>query len=120
MSEKTLLEKGIAFVSEEAKWLLHGRPYRTINEINHIYYNICQSCEHFDNDGCKICGCRIVPNERSPLNKLSMATTNCALPESKWVSSITPPTTLDKERVAQLTAEVAASNPKKTRKGCCR
>jgi hypothetical protein len=117
--KKTLLEKGIAFISEEAKWLAHRRPYRTISEVNYIYYNICKPCEYFENDGCRVCGCRIVANERTPLNKLSMATTNCPLPEPKWVSTITPPTEMTAEQVEQLTAAIKASNPKKTHKSCC-
>ena len=89
---KSFLAKAGSFISEEAKWLYHGRPYREVEEINHIYETICNPCEFFENDGCKICGCRIVPNERSPLNKLSMATTNCPLPEQpKWTSTITTP-----------------------------
>jgi hypothetical protein len=120
MSEPSLLKKGVAFISEEAKWLYHNRPFRSVNEINHIYYNICKPCEFFENDGCRICGCRIVPNERSPLNKLSMATTNCPNPDPKWISSITPPAGLDQEQAEKLLREAASVKPKpKPKQRCC-
>jgi hypothetical protein len=118
--ERSLLEKGISFISEEAKWLYHRRPYRAIQEINSIYYNICKPCEFFENDGCHLCGCRIVPNERSALNKLSMATTNCPAPNPKWISTITPPTGLEQEQLSQLSNEASRRIPKsKPKRSCC-
>ena len=94
------VKKGVTFLSTEGLWLLHGMPFREVMDVNHLYYAICSKCGYFENDGCKICGCRLVPNERSPLNKLSMATTNCPLPEPKWISEITPPDDISPE-VAQ-------------------
>ena len=98
-----------SFLSAEASWLLHGRPYRDTQDINHLYYHHCTPCEFFENDGCKICNCRIVPNERGPLNKLSMATTNCPIPNApKWISAITPPGTLNPTLFASLLADSKA------------
>jgi len=92
MESPSFIQKGVSFFSEEAKWFLHGRLYRAVMDIDHLYYRVCRPCEHFENDGCKICGCRIVAHERSPLNKISMATTNCPHPDGpRWASDITPP-----------------------------
>ena len=93
----SLTKKAVSFLTAEVVWLSHGRPFRNVHDINHIYYRICRECEHFENNGCCVCGCRIVPHERSPLNKLSMATTNCPLPDPKWVSDITPPESMTPE-----------------------
>jgi len=94
------VKTGARFVSTEWVWINHGMPFREVMDINHLYYRVCSKCEYFENQGCLICRCRLVPNERSPLNKLSMATTNCPLPEPKWISAITPPD--------DITPEVAA------------
>lgn len=93
----SLLQKAASFVSAEVLWFSYGRPFRSAHDFNHIYYKVCRPCEHFANDACRVCGCRIVPNEQSWFNKISMATTNCPLPEPKWVSSITPPESLTLE-----------------------
>ena len=93
----SLVRKAVSFLSAEAQWLTRGRPLRNIHDINHLYYKVCRPCEFFVNDGCTVCGCRIVPNERSGFNKLAMGTTNCPLPEPKWVSEITPPEGMAKE-----------------------
>jgi hypothetical protein len=120
VAKRTLLEKGVAFVTEEAKWLYHNRPFRSVSEINTIYYNICKPCEFFENDGCRLCGCRLVPNERSPLNKLSMATTNCPAPDPKWISTLTPPTGLEQGQIVKLAGEALQRTPKpKPKKTCC-
>jgi len=92
MNPPSFIQKAASFISEEARWLAHGRPYRDVMDIDQIYYRVCTPCEHFENDGCKICGCRIVPHERSPLNKISLGTANCPHPDGpRWVSCITPP-----------------------------
>lgn len=102
MSEESVLKKaaslimeglqmGASWLSAEWIWINHGRPFREMNDVNHLYYQVCSKCEFFLNDGCMICRCRLVPNELSAMNKLSMATTNCPLPQPKWISSITPP-----------------------------
>jgi hypothetical protein len=102
MPEPSILKKVKSFLSAEAVWISFGMPYRTYEEINYLYYNQCQRCPSFENDGCKICGCRVVPNELSPLNKLSMATTNCPDPDNpKWISLITPPETWESEELLQ-------------------
>lgn len=99
---------GVRFLSSEWIWIHHGMPFRSVMDINHLYYRVCSPCEFFENDGCRICRCRLVPNERSPLNKLSMATTNCPIPENpKWVSHLTPPEDLTPEATA-----VALANSK--------
>jgi hypothetical protein len=93
----SLVRKAVSFLSAEAQWLTRGRPLRSVHDINHLYYRVCRPCEFFVNDGCTVCGCRIVPNERGGFNKLAMATTNCPLPEPKWVSEITPPDGMAKD-----------------------
>lgn len=103
----SLLRQAFSFVSAEVLWFSHGRPYRSAHDFNHIYYKVCRPCEHFANDACRVCGCRIVPNEQSWFNKISMATTNCPLAEPKWVSGITPP-----ESLAQDVYDAALKNSK--------
>ena len=103
----SLVRKAASFLSAEAQWLTRGRPFRNVHDINHLYYRVCRPCEHFMNDGCTVCGCRIVPNERSGFNKLAMGTTNCPLPEPKWVSDITPP-----DGIASDLLETALKNSK--------
>ena len=93
----SLVRKAVSFLSAEAQWLTRGRPLRNTHDINHLYYQVCRPCEYYVTDGCTVCGCRIVPNERSGFNKLAMGTTNCPLPEPKWVSEITPPDGMAKE-----------------------
>ena len=107
IQNKTLVQKAISFITTEGLWLFHGKPYRSIEDINNLYYNVCSKCEFFENEGCKICGCRLVPNERSPLNKLSMATTNCPLPTNpKWISEIAPPNNMDANTVQAILESV--------------
>ncbi|HBT75430.1 MAG TPA: hypothetical protein DEB39_00570 [Planctomycetaceae bacterium] len=101
------LRMGASWLSAEWIWIQHGRPFREMNDVNHLYYQVCSKCEFFLNDGCMICRCRLVPNELSALNKLSMATTNCPLPQPKWISAITPP-----DDLAPEIAETALRNAK--------
>lgn len=108
MESPSILQKAVTFVSEEARWLSHGRPYRDVMDIDHLYYRVCKPCEQFENDGCKICGCRIVAHERSPLNKISLGTTNCPHPDGpRWVSGLTPP-----EGIPQEVLDAALQNSK--------
>ncbi len=101
------VKTGATFISTEWVWINHGMPFREVMDINHLYYRVCSPCDYFANDACLICRCRLVPNERSALNKLSMATTNCPLPEPRWISAITPP-----DDLAPEIAETALRNAK--------
>ena len=94
------LQMGANWLSAEWIWINHGKPFREMNDVNHLYYQVCSKCEFFLNDGCMICRCRLVPNELSFLNKLSMATTNCPLPKPKWISGLTPPDDISPELAA--------------------
>jgi len=105
----SFVRKAASFLSSETQWLTRGRPLRNVHDINHLYYQVCRPCEYFENDGCTVCGCRIVPNERGGFNKLAMATTNCPLPTPKWVSEITPP-----DGIASNVYETALKNSKAT------
>lgn len=95
------LRMGASWISAEWVWIKHGRPFREMNDVNHLYYQVCSKCKMFLNDGCLVCRCRLVPNELSALNKLAMATTNCPLPIPKWISTVTPPD--------DITPEIAAA-----------
>jgi hypothetical protein len=44
-------------------------------------FEICKSCEHFDNNTCQQCGC-ILSRDKIFLNKLAWKDQNC--PISKW------------------------------------
>lgn len=79
-------EELASFLEARKEWSKHNKPFRPIQEINHIYNDICKTCEFFKKDRCTACGCRIKKNEISGFNKLAMATTSC--PKGKWGPNI--------------------------------
>jgi hypothetical protein len=90
-----------AAMGNRIAWIYAGRPYRSQQEIRDILQEHCQSCHYYRNDYCILCDLRVVANERSPLNMLSMATTNCPIYlNPKWQSELTPH--VPPERVAAI------------------
>jgi hypothetical protein len=73
--------------NELARWRRAGYPLRPAELERTILKTHCRPCEDFRGgnvDGyCKICTCS-VRRERASLNKIAVATTECALPEPKW------------------------------------
>lgn len=76
----SLVDKAINFSKAAVKHAMRGSPKCTDDEINYRY-NICKSCEHFQNNTCKLCGCNLV-RERIYMNKLAWADQSC--PIKKW------------------------------------
>lgn len=76
----TLVDKAINFSKAAIQHAMKGSPKCTDEEIN-TRYNICQSCEYFQNQTCKLCGCNLV-RERIYMNKLAWADQSC--PIKKW------------------------------------
>lgn len=74
--------------SELQRWCRAGFPVRPAGVVRQTFNAHCKPCEFYQggNAGgiCTICKCS-VRRERASLNKLSMATTSCPLPEPKWV-----------------------------------
>lgn len=64
------------------KWVDAGKPLRTDEEIVRIYDEICVPCEHFKEDSCGLCGCRLKRDVANATNKIAMATEEC--PINKW------------------------------------
>ncbi len=64
-------------------WQKYGGLRRSQSQINHIYYNHCKPCEHFNDDTCELCGCNVNTNTFGALNKIAMATEEC--PIKKWL-----------------------------------
>jgi len=67
-----------------ARWIKAGRPVRNEEEIEWIFETYCMSCEDYDikSSSCCHCGCRVNRAKAAPLNKIAMATEECAL--KKW------------------------------------
>lgn len=80
---KKLYNMANEYAVERLIWSKAGRPYRTTERMLEIY-NICASCEHFNNNSCGICGCNLHPTEKILPNKIAWATTECPLEEPKW------------------------------------
>jgi hypothetical protein len=68
------------FIKSLSFHILRGLPKSTQNEINDRY-NICLSCDRFENNQCLECGCNI-NNKKIFLNKLAWSDQECPL--QKW------------------------------------
>lgn len=69
------------FFGAVRRWVAHGRPTRTDEEVLAIFDDWCSTCDRYDPDthSCKNCGCS-VNTDSSPLsNKLKMKTEVCPL-----------------------------------------
>lgn len=82
-----------SLATELAKWVFHGCPTRTADEVSSIHA-ICAACPKFvplskGGPRCGICGCRTVPADASDAFTLKplMATTQCPLDPPKWTAS---------------------------------
>ncbi len=81
-----ILQLGLRYVIEWHKWVRAGRPTLS-EELTEQRRAIClEPCEHYKNDACKKCGCRM--SKGNPLgDKPSWATAVC--PVGKWPTAET-------------------------------
>ena len=75
-----LMIRGLNFATAMFRWASTGMPRRTQAEINDRLA-ICQSCPHFVENHCRVCGCPCVETNQL-INKLALATEACPL--GKW------------------------------------
>lgn len=61
--------------------ILTGCETRTDEEVSKLL-NVCRACEFYEDETCRICGCRINSNPSAFTNKLRMKTQKC--PKGKW------------------------------------
>lgn len=85
VTEPGLLRKATSFAEEYARWIAHGKPVRTPEQIAKDQA-ICEQCEFYLPSGaCKLCGCSL-NSSNSVLNKHYMGTTKCPYPAgAKWL-----------------------------------
>lgn len=78
----SLMVRGINFGLAILRWMRAGKPVCTEQQIANRF-SICRSCPHFENGGCKLCGCP-TNGDVKWRNKLALATESC--PEWKWTA----------------------------------
>jgi hypothetical protein len=76
----SLRQKVANFATSAARHLAAGMPQATEEQVA-ARFAICQTCEHFDGQACRQCGCPVV-REKKFLSKLSWANESC--PVGKW------------------------------------
>jgi hypothetical protein len=74
------LEKIQNFISATTQHIQNGMPMCTDEQIIKRH-NICMTCEHYDNNTCKQCGCPLFRTKRF-VSKLAWADQEC--PIGKW------------------------------------
>lgn len=75
-----MILKVLVFLKSLWFHIYNGFPKSSQEEINYRY-NICCSCEFFNNNECLQCGCNI-NNKKIFMNKLAWADQHC--PINKW------------------------------------
>ena len=75
-----LIIRGLNFANAMFRWTSSGMPRRTQAEIDERLA-ICQTCPHFVDNHCRVCGCPCVETNQL-INKLALATEACPL--GKW------------------------------------
>lgn len=68
------------------RWAAAGFPTRSESEV-HRLHAICQQCEHYDRDVCRLCGCRCNTHGAAIVNKLRMATESCPAVPPRWTAT---------------------------------
>ena len=76
-----LLKQVKTYAKAVAKHIATGMETRTDEEVINLL-QICETCEHFSEDRCTICGCRLNNSKNAFANKLRMKSQSC--PEGKW------------------------------------
>ena len=75
-------DKAKHYAAALARWAWAGFPTRPPAEVERIYRECCKPCEHYDNGGCKLCGCCVSRKRLAIRNKLAMGTESC--PIGRW------------------------------------
>jgi hypothetical protein len=81
-----MIDKMKNFAAAQLKWKHLGSKMRTKDQVKYIYDDICKPCQYFEDDSCKLCGCRLKRDEMSSFNKIAMATEGC--PIKKWLAEV--------------------------------
>lgn len=76
-----LLKQAHNYAKALARHVATGMQTRTDEEVINLL-QICETCEHFSEDRCTICGCRLNNSKNAFVNKLRMKSQSC--PEGKW------------------------------------
>lgn len=80
------VKQGVKYVTALSKWAMNGSVARSPEEVDHIFNNLCKSCDRFEkvddtHAHCTSCGCRI-STDMARTNKIFLGTESCPL--NKW------------------------------------
>ncbi len=77
----TLPEMAVGFANEVKRWIRHGRPVRTDEEVKYILETYCKKCDMYDpeKEACKKCGCAMNDSSWPLLNGIKMKTKICPM-----------------------------------------
>ena len=76
------------YAAAVATWVGAGRPVRPAHEVERIFLEHCQPCEHRDGGRCSLCGCRIARDGHPLANKIAMATSSCPDDPPRWEANV--------------------------------
>ncbi len=76
----------VRYLRSTVKFLLHGAPTATPQEIEERFEKGCMLCPHYNVQlqGCMLCGCRCNLNPNWLFNKLARRTESCPAPVPLW------------------------------------
>lgn len=77
----TLPQMAVGFANEVRRWIRHGRPVRTDEEVKMILETFCKKCELYDHEkeACKKCGCNMNDSSWPLRNGIKMKTKVCPM-----------------------------------------
>ena len=75
------------YTTAVARWAAAGFPERSDEEVQQLFA-ICQQCEFFNGQLCRLCGCRCNIHGAAIVNKLRMATESCPANPPRWTASV--------------------------------
>ena len=81
-----IIQQASSYAIALAKWIAAGRPTRSQEQIDAILATHCGPCEHFKNEACNQCGCKVNKHHAAWRNKLAMGTEACPLDPPKWAA----------------------------------
>lgn len=85
----SLLQRALNFGQSLTQHVAAGMPVAS-QEVIEQRFQICQGCEQFDGQHCRVCGCRC-GGQRSFFNKLARADQACPHPDGpKWTAALSP------------------------------
>lgn len=77
----SLIKQAAHYAEAVTRHVATGMQTRTDEEVINLL-QICETCEHFSENRCTICGCRLNNSKNAFVNKLRMKSQSC--PEGKW------------------------------------